>query len=382
MIVPVAGVCDTRFERVRDAFRNNFEALGELGAAVTVYLDGRKVVDLWGGWARPDRSQPWREDTLVNVYSVGKAVALLGVLHCVERGLLELDRPLAHIWPAFGQAGKAQITLRQVLSHRAGVPAIAEPLPPGAALDLPRMIAALERQAPWWEPGAKHGYHVNSYGYLVGHAVRIAAGCTLGQVLAEHVAGPLASEIYLGLPAALHGRVADFDYPEEPDVAAPANMTEPERMRWNAYANPPELSGRGVINSAAWRSAEIASTNMHATARGVARLYAALAAGGSLDGVRVVDAGLLAEARREHSVGLDYVLERPSRFALGFQLTQPERPLGPNPNTFGHHGAGGSLGFCDPDIGLGFGYVMNSMGPRWQNPRNRALIASVYACVK
>ncbi|HTU62066.1 MAG TPA: serine hydrolase domain-containing protein, partial [Polyangiales bacterium] len=293
MNVPVAGFCDARFERVRDAFQNNFEALGELGAAVTVYLDGRKVVDLWGGWARPDRSLPWREDSLVNVYSVGKAVALLGVLYCVERGALELDRPLAHIWPAFSQAGKAQITLRQVLSHRAGLPAISEPLPPGAALDLPRMLAALERQAPWWEPGTKHGYHVNSYGYLVGQAVRIAAGRTLGQVLAEHVAGPLSAEIYLGLPEALHGRVADFDYPAEAEpLASPVSMTEPERMRWNAYANPPELSGRGVINSAAWRSAEIASTNMHATARGVARLYAALAAGGALDGVRVVDAQL------------------------------------------------------------------------------------------
>ena len=378
---PVAGVCDARFERVRDAFRDNFDVRGELGAAVVVYLDGRKVVDLWGGWAHPDRSRPWREDSLVNVYSVGKAVAVLGVLHCVERGWLDLDRPLAHIWPAFAQAGKAHITLRQVLSHRAGLPAISEPLPPGAALDWPRMIRALEQQAPWWEPGTKHGYHVNTYGYLVGHAVRLAAGQSLGKLLAEHVAAPLSSEIYLGLPESLHERVADFDYPEEPALTPPADMSPLERMRWNAYANPPELSGRGVINSAAWRMTELASTNMHASARGVARLYAALAAGGALDGVRVVDAGLLTEARREHSVGLDYVLERPSRFALGFQLTQPERPLGPNPNSFGHHGAGGSLGFCDPDLGLGFGYVMSSMGPRWQNPRNRALVESVYACL-
>jgi CubicO group peptidase (beta-lactamase class C family) len=169
--------------------------------------------------------------------------------------------------------------------------------------------------------------------------------------------------------------------PTERAITQSTSLSEPERMRWNAYANPPELSGHGVINTAAWRVAELASTNMHATARGVARLYAALAARGTLDGARVVDAQLLSEATREHSVGLDYVLERPSRFALGFQLTQPERPLGPSLNTFGHYGAGGSLGFCDPNAGLGFGYVMNSRGPRWQNPRNRALIQSVYACL-
>lgn len=186
---PVAGVCDARFERVRDAFRNNFDALDELGAAVAVYLDGRKVVDLWGGWARADRSLPWREDALVNVYSVGKGVSVLGVLHCVERGLIDLDKPIADTWHQFAQAGKAQITLRQVLSHRAGLPAISEALPPGAALDWPRMIAALEQQAPWWEPGTQHGYHVNTYGYLVGQCVRVALGHTLGKLLAEHICG-------------------------------------------------------------------------------------------------------------------------------------------------------------------------------------------------
>lgn len=378
---PIHGECEARFERVRKAFQGNFDERGELGAAIVVYLDGQKVVDLWGGWAKADRSAQWGEDSLVNVYSVGKGVAVLGVLHCVERGLLDLDRPLAELWPAFAQAGKAQITLRQVLSHRAGLPAIARPLPPGAALDWSQMTAALEQQAPWWTPGEKHGYHVNTYGYLVGQAVRLAAGCSLGQLLAERVTGPLAADIYLGLPAAQHARVADFDLPEDLAVAPPANLSALEVMRWNAYANPRELSGRGVVNTAAWRNAELASTNMHASARGIARLYAALADGGVLDGVRVADAQLLAEATREHSVGNDYVLDRPSRFALGFQLTQPERPLGPNPNAFGHHGAGGALGFCDPDLRLGFGYVMNTFGPRWQNPRNRALIESVYACL-
>ena len=378
---PIAGTCDLRFAPVEQAFRNNFAALGEHGAAVSVYLDGRKVVDLWGGWADEACTIPWREDSLVNVYSVGKGVSVLGVLSCVERGHIDLDRPIAHSWPGFAQTGKAEITLRQVLSHRAGLPAIAEPLPLGAAVDWPRMIGALERQAPWWEPGSKHGYHVNTYGYLVGQCVRVTNNQTLGQLLAERICGPLAADVYLGLPEALHARAVEFAFPAGDIPPPPPNMSDAEHMRWNAYSNPPDISGRGVINTPAWRSAELASTNMHATARGVARLYAALAAGGTLDGVRIADRQLLVDATQEHSVGVDFVLERPSRFALGFQLTQPERPLGPNAGAFGHHGAGGSLGFCDPEVGLGFGYVMNTLGPRWQNPRNRALIDAVYTCL-
>ncbi|HET8935483.1 MAG TPA: serine hydrolase domain-containing protein [Polyangiales bacterium] len=378
----VAGTCDARFAPVRDAFRNNFAALGEHGAAVSVYVDGRKVVDLWGGWANEARTAHWAEDSLVNVYSVGKGIAVLGVLSCIERGAIDLDRPIAQTWRGFAQAGKAEITLRQVLSHRAGLPAIAEPLPLGAAVDWPRMIGALERQAPWWEPGSKHGYHVNTYGYLVGQCVRATNTQTLGQLLAERICGPLAADVYLGLPETLHARAVEFAFPATTVLELlPPNVSDAERMRWNAYSNPPDISGRGVINTAAWRSAELASTNMHASARGIARLYAALAAGGVLEGVRIADTQLLAEATREHSVGVDFVLERPSRFALGFQLTQPERPLGPNAGAFGHHGAGGSLGFCDPEVGLGFGYVMNTLGPRWQNPRNRALIEAVYACL-
>jgi CubicO group peptidase (beta-lactamase class C family) len=149
----------------------------------------------------------------------------------------------------------------------------------------------------------------------------------------------------------------------------------------NAYFNPPDLSGAGVVNTAAWREAEVPSANAHATAAGVARVYAALAGGGALGGVRVVDSGALAASVAEQVHGDDLVLRRPSRFGLGFQLTQPERPLGPGPRAFGHFGAGGSVGLCDPDAGVAFGYVTSQMGPRWQNPRNRALIDAVFACL-
>lgn len=149
----------------------------------------------------------------------------------------------------------------------------------------------------------------------------------------------------------------------------------------SAYFNPPDLSGADVVNTAAWRAAEVPSANAHATAAGVARVYAALAGGGCVDGVRVIDSGSLADSVAEQVCGDDLVLRRPSRFGLGFQLTQPERPLGPGRRAFGHFGAGGSVGLCDPDAGVAFGYVTSRMGPRWQNPRNRALIDAVFACL-
>jgi CubicO group peptidase (beta-lactamase class C family) len=244
------------------------------------------------------------------------------------------------------------------------------------------MIAAIEEQPPWWTPGERHGYHVNLFGYLLGETVRAATGRSLGALLAERICGPLAADLYLGLPESEHARSADFDYPAKAQPSAqPVPVTDEQRMRFNAYYNPVELSGAGVINSRAWRLAELPSTNMHASAHGVARIYAALASGGVLEGRRIADATLLREAAVEHSAGMDGVLERPSRFALGFQLSQPERRFSPNSGAFGHYGAGGSLGFCDPEAGIGFGYVMNDLGPRWQNPRNRALVDALYACL-
>jgi CubicO group peptidase (beta-lactamase class C family) len=374
---PLAGTCDARFAAVRDAFRDNFAARGEVGAAVCVLLDGRAVVDLCGGWADAARTVPWRPDTLVDVFSVTKGLTTTCVLQLVDRGLADLDAPIARAWPAFAQAGKEAITLRQVLSHRAGLPAIAEPLPDAAMLDWAAMTAALERQAPWWPPGSAHGYHVNTFGFLVGEVLRRATGTTLGAWLRAHVAGPLGADVHVGLPPAEHARVAEFLWPAHAVPPPRASVPAEQLLRWCAYWNPRGLSGAEWVNTPAWRAAELPSANGHASARGVARVYAALAAGGG----DLVSADVLREATREQSSGTDLVLERPSRFGVGFQLTQPERPLGPHAGAFGHFGTGGSVGFCDPEAGLAFAYVMNDMGPRWQNPRNRALIDAVYAAL-
>lgn len=380
--LPLDGFCDPRFEAVRSAFIANFQERGEPGGAVCISVGGTPVVDLWGGYANIANTRPWARNTLVNVFSVGKALCALAAARIVEQGLVDLDAPVARVWPEFAQAEKAWITARQLLCHRAGLPAIAEPLPDGAALDWDVMIHALERQKPWWVPGTAFGYHVNTYGFLVGEAVRRVANKTLGTLIREEVAGPLDADIHIGLALEHHSRVAQYRWPEVNTMQPPPDdATGLDLMRWNTYWNPPGISGAHWVNTPAWRAAELPSTNAHGNARSVARIYAALARGGRIDAVRIIGEDVLREFTTEHSAGTDLVTQHPARFGLGFQLTQPERPLGPNKNSFGHFGAGGSLGFCDPEADLAFGYVTNDMGPRWQNPRNRALIEAVYSCL-
>lgn len=377
--LPVGGHCDPAFAPLREAFVENFTSRGEPGGAIALAVGGRVVADLWGGWRDRARTDPWREETLVNFFSVGKAFTALCALKLVEKGLADLDEPVYRHWPEFASPGKERVTLRHILSHRAGLPAIRAPLPDGVMLDWRLMVEALEKQPPWWEPGTAHGYHVNTFGYLVGELVLRRTGATLGALLREEVATPLGADVHIGLPLSEHGRAAEFLWPEVNRPPLPeGQLTDEQIMRWNTYWNPPGISGAGWVNSAAWRSAEIPSTNGHGTARGIARVYAALAKGGAIDGVDIVPSSLLREAVTEQSFGPDRVLERESRFGLGFQLPQAERPLGPNSGAFGHFGAGGSLGFCDPETGVAFAYVTNDMGPRWQNPRNRALLEAIY----
>jgi CubicO group peptidase (beta-lactamase class C family) len=374
----IGGTVDPGFKAVREAFADNFAKRGERGAAVTVAVNGRTVVDLWGGQAAAGR--PWGPDTLVNFFSVGKGLTALLAARLAGEGRLDMDAPVVRYWPEFGAAGKDRVTVRQLLSHQAGLPALRRRMPPGSMLDWRAMTAALAAEEPWWTPGEGHGYHVNTFGFLVGEVIRRATGHGVGALLREEIAGPLGADVHIGLPAAEHHRVAEFAWAEAPpETDRAGELSDDQLMEYNAYFNPGGFSGMGVINSAAWREAEIPSTNGHGSARGVARIYAALAGGSR--GVRVVSAAALADATVEQAVGEDRVLHRPSRFGSGFQLTQPERPLGPNPRSFGHFGAGGSLGFCDPDTGMAFAYVMNEMGPRWQNPRNKALVDAVYACL-
>ncbi len=377
--LPLDGWCDPAFTGVRDAFAHNFHEHGEVGANLCVRVGGRMVVDLWGGHRDAARSRPFEPDTLVNVFSVGKGLVALLAARLVGTGTLDVDVPVARLWPAFAAHGKDRVTVRDLLTHRAGLPAVRPRLPAGAMLDWEAMTTALADEVPWWEPGTAHGYHVNSFGFLVGEILRRLTGRSVGQLLRDEVAGPCDADVHLGLPEAAHGRVAEFLWPSDPPPEEePVGLTDEQLMRHNAYYNPSGISGAGVVNSARWRRAEIPSTNTHATARGIAAVYNVLAAGGHRDGTRLVDPAALSAAISEQVVGEDRVLQRPTRFGLGFQLTQPERPLGPSPTAFGHFGAGGSVGFCDPQGDVAFGYAMNQIGARWRNPRNRALIDAVY----
>lgn len=378
----IDGTCDPAFEPVRSAFAENFAVRGETGAALCITAGNRVVADLWGGWTTPAQVMPWQPDTLVNIFSVGKGLMSILAARLTGTGQLDTDAPVTRYWPEFGAGGKDAVTVRQLISHQAGLPAVRRRLPPGAMLDWELMTSAIAAQQPWWEPGTAHGYHVNTFGFAVGEVLRRVAGRTVGVLLREEVAGPLGADVHIGLPRAEHRRVAEFAWPGQPPPEDDRpDLDDSQLMEYNSYFNPSGLSGAGVINTARWREAELPSTNGHGSARGVARVYAALAAGGAVDSIRVVDAGALAEATTEQVYGQDRILHRPSRFGLGFQLTQPERPMGPSAGAFGHFGAGGSLGFCDPEAGVAVGYVTGQMGPRWQNPRNRALIDALYACL-
>ena len=387
---PVRGHCEPAFERVREALAASIASGAEVGAALAVAVGGRLVVDLWAGHADAARTRRWERNTLVNLYSVGKAVSAVCVLRLVEAGRLDLDAPVATWWPEFAQAGKARLPLRYLLTHQAALPAIARPLPSGAWSQWDAMTAALAAQAPWWEPGTGHGYHVNTQGFLLGEVVRRVTGRSFGAHLREGLTGPARLDFFVGMGPEMDPRCADVvprpPSPEDEELRRrlgvdPATLTGLDLMRVHAYRNPPEVSGTGVVNTRAWRAAEVPSTNGHGNARAVARLYAALAGDGRLDGFRVLSPETIARARTPQVDGDDLVLQRPTRFGLGFQLAMPERPLGPNPRAFGHFGAGGSLGFADPDAQVAVGYAMNQGRGGWQHKHVRHLIDLVYAAL-
>jgi CubicO group peptidase (beta-lactamase class C family) len=374
--VPLDGFCEPRFEPVREALEQNLRERGDLGAAVCLIVNGRRVVDILGGWMDLDRARPWERDTLVDVFSAGKPMASVCVLMLADRGAVDLDAPVARYWPQFAAHGKGAVSVRTLLSHRAGLPGIRRPLPAGAMYDWELMTATLADEHPWWEPGTRHGYHVNTFGFLAGEIVRRVTGDSMGVFFRRAIAEPLGADFKFGTGPEDDPRTAEFTWG---DVTSPPDAQVP--LEWaQVYFNPPGVSGVGnTVNTRAWRAAEMPSTNGHATARALAAVYSALLGHPPGPEHPLVRPATLDAAIAEASAGPDAVLGRPSRFGLGFQLTQPERPLGPNPRAFGHFGAGGSLGFADPDAGVAFAYAMNSSGPRWQNPRNRALIDAVYS---
>lgn len=391
-MVDIAGEVAKGYEPVREAFANNFTQHGDVGAAFSLYVRGEKVVDLWGGLADDTTGRPWQEDTLQLVFSTTKG-ATAGCAHLLaERGQLDLEAPVADYWPEFKAAGKGEVPVRWLLCHKSGLPNVDAHLTPEQVEAWDPIVQALAEQRPYWEPGTAHGYHALTYGWLVGEVVRRVTGRSLGQYFADEIAAPLGLDFWIGLPEALEPRVSRLLQPEGGIGEGAANIDVealPEQVREivRGFLDPEGLTQRALTisrpamdyNDRAVHAAEIPAANGITTARSLARMYAGFV--GEVDGVRVLAPETVVDATREQSNGPDKVLFVPTRFGSGFFIPSVFSPLFGGAS-FGHAGAGGSLGMADPDRQIGFGYVMNKMQQNLSgDPRTLTLVAAVNACV-
>ncbi|MFI1725302.1 serine hydrolase domain-containing protein [Streptomyces sp. NPDC020489] len=378
----VEGHCDERFAAVRGAFEENFAERGELGAAVTVMVGGRTVVDLWGGWADAARTRAWERDTLVNVWSTSKGPVALCAHILADRGLLDLDAPVATYWPEFAAAGKEKVLVRHLLSHRAGLSGLREPHALEQLYDWELTVNRLAAMEPWWEPGSRSGYHALTYGFLVGEVVRRVSGLLPGAFLEREVTGPLGIDFTIGLPEKEYGRAAELVRPgvaaDSEQAAIFSQLAPPARA---ALANPPV--GATEANTPRWRAAEIPAANGHGTARAVAGLYGVLAGRGTYGGHRILSPAAAERVREGQGACRDLVLgagfASETELGLGLWLSGANGSYGPNPRAYGHDGFGGSCGLADPDAGVSLGYVMNRMGPHIaDDQRKMALVDAVH----
>ena len=378
----ISGYCDDNFTEARNIFEKSISSGFELGGSIAVEVQGKKVIDLWGGYLDHTQSKAWEENTLVNVFSTTKGIAAICLLQLIEKGLLDIEKPVCEYWPEFSVNGKENIPVKYLFCHKAGLCGVREPLESGAFSNWDLITSELAKQEPLWEPGTAHGYHAITYGHLVGELLRRIDGRTIGQYFKEEIAEPLNLDFWIGLPDSEFDRVSDI-YPSKPGplqylfpllTKLPRFML-PGRAKFlldfgdtskpvgAAFNNPPISSNRGMeANTKQWRNAEIPAANGHGTARSIAKLYGILANGGSRDGIHVLSPETIEKGRQTQSDGKDLVLGgMRTRFGLGFMLGTENVSMGPNPNAFGHGGAGGSLGFSDPDNNISLGFVMNQM---------------------
>ena len=379
----IQGYFDLRFEAVKETFSDLFEQTQQRGAAVCVKVGGETVVDLWAGVADNAGEQPWQEDTLVNLFSCTKTFTAVAALQLVAEGKLQLDDPVARVWPEFAANGKQAITLRQLLCHQAGLPAIRQPLPPEALNDRDMMTAALAADSPWWTPGDGHGYAAITYGWLLGELIRRADGREPGEAIVARTARPLGLDFHIGLAEAEFYRVGYLTRQKNNfgDAAAQrvfkALTGDPQSLTALAFTNPPSIMNSA--NKPEWRRMAQPAANGHGNARALAGFYDGLLRG------ELLEDELLAEMTREHCIGEDRTLLSRTRFALGCWLDQPDvenATFSMGSGAFGHPGAGGCIGFADPHYDVAFGYVTNTLGPYvLMDPRAQALARSVKACL-
>jgi CubicO group peptidase (beta-lactamase class C family) len=387
---PIEGSVDDRFAPVLEAFTENFRQEDEIGAACSVVVDGKTVVDLWGGYRDGAMTTPWAEHTTVCMMSVAKGVTGIAFNMLVDRGFIDLDQPVAAYWPEFAQNGKEHILVRWLLDHRAAIPVLTnDPMYPGGMFDREAYVKALEVQAPLWEPGTRAAYHVHNQGFLLGEVMRRVTGLTVGPFVHQEIAGPLHAEYWIGgMSAHEQEAVAEIMPNMNARLFAAKDVDMPENQAWTgetlrplAFRQNPDEPWHTTLNKPLWRECEIASGSGHGNARGVARIYGALVSPVSINSVTLMSADSLERMIAEQHNQIELMQERPYHQALGVLLNTPEAVyMGRNPRSFGHHGIGGSIGFGDPDARIGFSYSCNKLHSVGDNgPRARRLIDALYS---
>jgi CubicO group peptidase (beta-lactamase class C family) len=378
----VGGSVETGFEPVQEAFAANFERYGEVGAACSIHVHGRRVVDLWGGVTMPGGTEPYTADTMQMVLSVSKGVVAIAAHMLAQEGRLDFDAPVVEYWPEFAAEGKGTIPVRWLFSHRAGLAAIERPVSLEDVYAWTPVVDALAAQRPLWEPGTAHGYHAITYGWLAGEVLRRRSGMSVGALIAERIARPLQVEFFIGLPEALNARVAPLIPASPPPPGAPPDamallLADPNSLAHKAFSNPRALA---ALNEYPFRAAEVPAANGIGTARALSRIYAACI--GEVDGIRLLDAETLERASRTQARGEDLVTGYETHYGTGFQLPFPFRPMA-GPGSVGHYGMGGSVAFAHPELGFSFAYVMNQMLPSAQvDPRHAKLVQALVRCLR
>ncbi|MDA1074161.1 MAG: serine hydrolase [Proteobacteria bacterium] len=352
----VHGYCGDAFAPVQAEFEKNFSDRGDVGASVAVSYCGEYVVDLWGGHLDLEKTQPWEKDTIVNVYSSTKTMAALTALLLADRGELDLYAPVSRYWPEFASNGKEKVEVRHFMSHSAGLSGMDEPMRGDDVYDWDRMVGALARQAPWWEPGTASGYHALTQGHLIGEVVRRITGQSIGTFFSNEIAGPLGADFYIGTPESVFDRIGDLIPPSTGPKAAGG---EEGSIAARTFANP-AVDARASRTSG-WRKAEIPAANGHGNARSIVRVQSIVANGGNAFGVNLMSEAGCRAIFDEQSFGEDLVLGVPLRFGMGYGLTSDLMPMGPNPNIAYWGGWGGSTVVVDMDAKLCVSYVMNKM---------------------
>ena len=377
MSTDIHGHLASGFEPVAEAFKENFSERGELGAGFTLIRDGEILVDIHAGHSDRKGEQPWTAETIVPVFSTGKAITALVVAWLVDQERLDYDAPVAEVWPEFAQAGKGEVTLAQALSHQAGLPGYPEEMEPSDWFDRELMESRFAAMAPMWPLGEGSGYHPISYGVIADAVVRRAdvKGRTVGAILREEICGPRGIDFHIGVPESEHERAAEHVLPPRPPHLGSMTLEKSA-----AFLKP--WSSPGRRGTAAWRSAELPAANGHGTATAIARLMAPFATQGRLDDAAFVSSAVIEAAMKERVHGPDRVLPFDLSFAAGVMINRESGAFGPEPKAVGHYGFGGSCGFADPERGVSGAYVMNrQMDVLVGDARAKALIEAAYRCL-